>query len=224
MTEKQYPELPEPFGWLSHNVLTRKTFFGNMPLQSLQPGVYKHIKAYTRSQVIEAIDADRAMREPTRPSSGYVMVPSSGEPVAWKHDCAALLTNDVELWIDTCPHCGKPQEAAPYDHGPQAATIEEATRDVGKWLNERPNRPLDLRHVAMLVHHAQAAPSQDAEAVNKELLRCLIDCVEDSEECLQRHLDSYGETYKPQRVAAMRKCISDAKAAIDAARAQQEKL
>lgn len=57
----------------------------------------------------------------------------------------------------------QPQEAAPYDHGPQAATIEEATRDVGKWLNERPNRPLDLRHVAMLVHHAQAAPSQDAE-------------------------------------------------------------
>lgn len=31
------------------------------------------------------------------------------EPVAWKHDCAALLTNDVELWIDHCPHCGKPR-------------------------------------------------------------------------------------------------------------------
>lgn len=35
----------------------------------------------------------------------------SGEPVAWLHDCAALLTNDVELWIDTCPHCGKPRNA-----------------------------------------------------------------------------------------------------------------
>lgn len=34
-----------------------------------------------------------------------------GEPVAWKHDCAALLTNDVELWIDACPHCGKPRPA-----------------------------------------------------------------------------------------------------------------
>ena len=31
------------------------------------------------------------------------------EPVAWKHDCAALLANDVELWIDHCPHCGKPR-------------------------------------------------------------------------------------------------------------------
>lgn len=26
----------------------------------------------------------------------------------WKHDCAALLTNDIRLWIDRCPHCGKP--------------------------------------------------------------------------------------------------------------------
>ncbi len=30
------------------------------------------------------------------------------KPVAWKHDCVALLQNDVELWIDRCPHCGKP--------------------------------------------------------------------------------------------------------------------
>jgi hypothetical protein len=31
------------------------------------------------------------------------------EPVAWKHSCAALLTDGVELWIDKCPHCGKPR-------------------------------------------------------------------------------------------------------------------
>ena len=40
--------------------------------------------------------------------------------------------------------------------GPQASTIAEAVRDVGKWLNERPNRPLDLRGVAMLCAYAQA--------------------------------------------------------------------
>lgn len=34
---------------------------------------------------------------------------AGAEPVAWTHDCAALLTNDVELWIDACPHCGKPR-------------------------------------------------------------------------------------------------------------------
>jgi len=33
------------------------------------------------------------------------------EPVAWKHDCAALCANHVELWIDNCPHCGKPRPA-----------------------------------------------------------------------------------------------------------------
>ena len=35
------------------------------------------------------------------------------QPVAWKHDCAALCTNDVELWIDACPHCGKPHNTPP---------------------------------------------------------------------------------------------------------------
>ena len=29
--------------------------------------------------------------------------------VGWKHDCAALCANDIELWIDRCPHCGKPR-------------------------------------------------------------------------------------------------------------------
>jgi hypothetical protein len=35
------------------------------------------------------------------------------EPVAWKHDCAALLQNDVELWVDRCSHCGKPSTTPP---------------------------------------------------------------------------------------------------------------
>lgn len=37
------------------------------------------------------------------------------EPVAWMHDCAALCANDVELWIDRCPHCGKPRTSPPDD-------------------------------------------------------------------------------------------------------------
>lgn len=55
------------------------------------------------------------------------------------------------------PHGQAPAQQETFDHGPQATSIEEAARDVGKWLNERPNRPLDLRHVAMLCAHAQAA-------------------------------------------------------------------
>lgn len=33
--------------------------------------------------------------------------------VGWKHDCAALCANDIELWIDRCPHCGKPRHNRP---------------------------------------------------------------------------------------------------------------
>ena len=47
---------------------------------------------------------------------GVASVRTGSEPVAWKHDCAALLANDVELWIDACPHCGKPRM-----HATQAA-------------------------------------------------------------------------------------------------------
>ena len=54
----------------------------------------------------------------------------SGEPVAWKHDCAALLTNDVELWIDACPHCGKPRNA------PQPVEREPLTDEQIKDLQD----------------------------------------------------------------------------------------
>ena len=34
-----------------------------------------------------------------------------GEPVAWTHSCPVLCLDGVELWIDRCPHCGKPAAA-----------------------------------------------------------------------------------------------------------------
>lgn len=46
----------------------------------------------------------------------------------WKHDCAALLTNDVELWIDSCPHCGKPRPDATHQDEVQRAV--EAEREA----------------------------------------------------------------------------------------------
>ena len=55
----------------------------------------------------------------------------SGEPVAWKHDCAALLTNDVELWIDACPHCGKPRNAPqPVERVPLTDGLEMALEQL----------------------------------------------------------------------------------------------
>ena len=58
---------------------------------------------------------------------------SEKEPAAWKHDCAALLTNDVELWIIACPHCGKPRTAPQPKRKP--LTDEEITR---LWVEAEP--------------------------------------------------------------------------------------
>lgn len=34
---------------------------------------------------------------------------AAAEPVEWKHDCSALCVNNLRLWVDRCPHCGKPR-------------------------------------------------------------------------------------------------------------------
>ncbi len=71
----------------------------------------------------------------------------SGEPVAWKHDCAALLMNDVELWIDACPHCGKPRNA-PQPVGREPMTHAQAKALVSKYGND----PLHLVYQVEVAH------------------------------------------------------------------------
>ena len=66
------------------------------------------------AQRFDAADVATASAQGFR--DGAASVSPVSEPVAWKHDCAALLANDVELWIDACPHCGKPRM-----HATQAA-------------------------------------------------------------------------------------------------------
>ena len=66
------------------------------------------------AQRFDAADVATASAQGFR--DGVASVSAGSEPVAWKHDCAALLANDVELWIDACPHCGKPRM-----HATQAA-------------------------------------------------------------------------------------------------------
>ena len=69
------------------------------------------------SQLAQRFDAaDMATVAAQGFRDGAASVSPVSEPVAWKHDCAALLANDVELWIDACPHCGKPRM-----HATQAA-------------------------------------------------------------------------------------------------------
>ncbi len=66
--------------------------------------------AELESQLAQRFDAaDMATAAAQGFRDGVAPVSAVSEPVAWKHDCAALLANDVELWIDACPHCGKPR-------------------------------------------------------------------------------------------------------------------
>jgi len=64
----------------------------------------KRLKESNKNLYLEQLDY-RAELEQLRKAQG--------EPVAWKHDCAALLQNDVELWVARCPHCGKPRDTHP---------------------------------------------------------------------------------------------------------------
>ena len=55
----------------------------------------------------------------------FAAPPAPSVPDGWKHDCAGIMQNDVELWLDSCPHCGKPKTDA-------APTPAEAPADVAR--------------------------------------------------------------------------------------------
>ena len=74
------------------------------------------------------------------------------EPVGWKHDCAALCANDIELWIDRCPHCGKPRHNHPPTDDELLNKAEQVESEPAMWLMKH-IRSGDL---------AQAKPNQKA--------------------------------------------------------------
>ena len=78
-----------------------------------------------------------------------------GEPVAWLHDCAALLTNDVELWINACPHCGKPR-TPPHPTQAQAGAVPLTPDQVAE-IADAAHREYDR-----LVSSGQCAPRWSA--------------------------------------------------------------
>lgn len=84
-----------------------------------------------------------------------------------QHALAAMLANPQ--YSATTPALPATEDSSAGDlaevNSPQEATIEGAANEVGKWLNERPNRPIDLRHVAMLVHYAKTQAEVQAEPV-----------------------------------------------------------
>ena len=76
------------------------------PTQSVMASIYAGLRAVAEAAVKDAVGGE-----------------------AWKHDCAALLTNDVEFWIASCPHCGKPRPQA-------SAAVPEDWREVMQGLVE----------------------------------------------------------------------------------------
>ena len=86
------------------------------------------LEAQLSSSGFTAADMATASAQGFRDGVASVAASAGSEPVAWKHDCAALLANDVELWIDACPHCGRPRM-----HATQAALPSPPEGMVGGW-------------------------------------------------------------------------------------------
>lgn len=82
----------------------------------------------------------------------------------------------------------------------------------------RPSMPADVMKL-WAADVTQELPAQH-ELIQK-LKAALEDCVEDSEAVIVDHLQKYGQQYKAQRVVAMRKQVSDARAALAAAEAHK---
>lgn len=57
------------------------------------------------------------------------------QPVAWKHACNALCVDGLELWIDACPHCGKPRSAgaAPATQPDAREVVEQLLYCINCW-------------------------------------------------------------------------------------------
>ena len=94
------------------------------------------------------------------PSTAYrLMLAAAPQPepvdvgsVGWKHDCAALCANDIELWIDRCPHCGKPRHNHPPTDDELLNKAEQVESEPAMWVMKH-IRSGDL---------AQAKPNQKA--------------------------------------------------------------
>ena len=91
-------------------------------------------------------------------------------PVAWKHDCAALLTNNVELWINACPHCGKPRTPA-VEPAILNNCLSNAKQEESGWL-----RAIDE---ALVCHDVGVVNADDTYEQAKDKLNKLLCVVQD---------------------------------------------
>lgn len=76
---------------------------------------------------------------------------------AWTHVCNALCVNDLELWCDRCPHCGKPAPIG-HDEDKTAEAVRELVDGIREWIDATPGYCGTLR--ALL---AKYAPAQEGK-------------------------------------------------------------
>lgn len=57
MTEKQYPELPDPTARRSYDNLLKRDRYDAVPITSTQPGIYSHTRMFTEDQTRAFADA-----------------------------------------------------------------------------------------------------------------------------------------------------------------------
>ena len=119
----------------------------------------QHTKSDALSMTMAELHTDvelviRAARGATQaaPSNGALAAPA--QPVAWLHDCAALLTNDVELWIDACPHCGKPHNAPQPAAVPASGPVGFDHKTAANFLN---GKTVTAEEVRRFVAHSRLA-------------------------------------------------------------------
>lgn len=136
------------------------------------PQIVRDVIEYADSWLSVYVQRRFDQASAAQPPEGYVIVPIELAERVRETISEFLMDHDWrQRDMDTSDDFDACITAAPKgfkaNPGPQAQTLEEAVADVGKWLNERPNRPLDLRSVAMLV----AAAQQPREPLSVETLK-----------------------------------------------------
>ena len=113
---------------------------------------------------------------PSRVSDGDMAAPAPvaqhGEPVAWTHSCNALCTDGLELWIDHCPHCGKPRTAHAEQWPPGlitdiVLTVTALHKEVD--IGWSPDARSHLSRLSTSIGMLAAAPAPQAQPVAQPL-------------------------------------------------------
>jgi hypothetical protein len=99
-------ELPEAFAWATTRVVDGKVFYEKLPIQSTQPGFYKHTKLYTADQM-RAYAAHLHASEQgwmpieSAPRDGTAVLAWCDDWLYWGHFGVMAYDGVHEMWMET---------------------------------------------------------------------------------------------------------------------------